>query len=102
MVRFCGRQKYNNNRRKSEKSMVANLSIEASSNHSNTPGFRPPWLGSIIARLLVAGVFFGVLPLPAANAALSHDSSLTWKTLHSRHFAVHYHDGEEALARETA
>ncbi|MHB8454252.1 MAG: TolB family protein [Acidiferrobacterales bacterium] len=33
-----------------------------------------------------------------AHAAVSFDSSLTWRTLHSRHFSVHYHDGEEALA----
>lgn len=34
-----------------------------------------------------------------ARAGVSHDSALTWQTLHSAHFRVHFHDGEEALAR---
>lgn len=36
-----------------------------------------------------------------AKAALTHDPQLTWKSLHSEHFIVHFHDNEEALARKT-
>ncbi|HEX9628187.1 MAG TPA: hypothetical protein VGA00_14695 [Acidiferrobacterales bacterium] len=35
------------------------------------------------------------------QAAVSHDAARDWRTLLSPHFAVHYHDGTEALARET-
>ncbi len=38
----------------------------------------------------------------AANAAFSFDPSLTWKTLHTEHFNIHFHDNEESLAKETA
>lgn len=37
----------------------------------------------------------------AARAAVSHDSTLTWRTLHSANFRVHFHDGEERLAEHT-
>lgn len=36
-----------------------------------------------------------------ARAGVSHDSALTWRTLHSANFRVHFHDGEEVLARRT-
>jgi hypothetical protein len=36
---------------------------------------------------------------PAAHAGISHDPSLTWNSLRSPHFVVHFHDGEEGLAR---
>jgi len=35
-------------------------------------------------------------------AAFTHDPSLSWKTLHTPHFNVHYHDDAESLAKETA
>lgn len=35
-------------------------------------------------------------------AALSHDPSLTWQTLHTQHFRVHFHDGEQTLATTAA
>ncbi|HEY5602126.1 MAG TPA: hypothetical protein VIM41_03380 [Gammaproteobacteria bacterium] len=35
-------------------------------------------------------------------AAFNHDPSLTWTTLHTEHFRIHYHDGEEALAQKAA
>ena len=35
----------------------------------------------------------------AVSAGISHDPSLTWYSLHSPHFVVHFHDGEEQLAR---
>ena len=37
-----------------------------------------------------------------ALAGVSYDPALTWRTLFSPHFRVHFHDGEEQLARRTA
>ncbi|MDH5324561.1 MAG: hypothetical protein OEZ68_08295 [Gammaproteobacteria bacterium] len=37
-----------------------------------------------------------------AIAAVSQDPTISWKTMHTPHFYIHYHDGEEALAKETA
>ncbi len=37
-----------------------------------------------------------------AHAALSHDPSLDWYSVESTHFAIHYHNGEEALAQRVA
>ncbi len=37
-----------------------------------------------------------------ANAAFSYDPALTWKTLHTEHFNIHYHDNGKQLAKETA
>lgn len=42
----------------------------------------------------------GLILTHGAHAAVSHDSNLTWQTLTSDHFAVHFHDGAEARARE--
>ena len=76
-------------------------------NHSKTHFFRlPGFLSAIVRyqrRLLFSNLLICLLLFPVSNtfAALSYDPSLTWDTLHSRHFAVHYHDGEEALARES-
>ncbi len=51
---------------------------------------------------LFAGIAWLLLGLfSPARAALTHDPALHWNTLHSQHFAVHYHDGEQALAQET-
>ncbi len=36
-----------------------------------------------------------------AHAGISNDPRLNWQTLTSSHFAVHYHDGEEQLAKTT-
>jgi len=52
------------------------------------------WIG--FAALWLLGAAAG------AHAALTHDPSLHWRTLHSAHFRVHYHDGLEARAQETA
>ena len=35
----------------------------------------------------------------AVYAGVNHDPSLTWNSLRSPHFVVHFHDGEEPLAR---
>ncbi|TPW10929.1 MAG: WD-40 repeat-containing protein, partial [Halothiobacillaceae bacterium] len=51
-----------------------------------------------------AALLFGLLSVllfPVAQAGLSYDARLDWKTVTSRHFAVHYHEGEEALAEMT-
>ncbi|MEW5755189.1 MAG: hypothetical protein AB1810_02695 [Pseudomonadota bacterium] len=50
-------------------------------------------------------LLFLILALGAANpvsAASLHDPALTWQTLHTPHFAIHFHDGEEDLARRLA
>jgi hypothetical protein len=59
---------------------------------------RPGPRGRFVA--LALALFGPLLFAGSARAALSHDSNLAWRTLHSRHFAVHYHDGAEARARE--
>lgn len=38
----------------------------------------------------------------ASFAGVSHDPSLTWRTLHTDHFAIHFHDGAEATAQRVA
>ena len=38
---------------------------------------------------------------PALYAGIAHDPRLTWKSLRSAHFVVHFHDAEEPLARTT-
>ncbi len=37
-----------------------------------------------------------------ASAGVSHDPDLTWRTLHSTHFRVHFHDGLDAAAARAA
>ncbi len=39
---------------------------------------------------------------PAAFAAFSYDPFLTWRTLYTENFHIHYHDGEEDLAKQVA
>jgi hypothetical protein len=46
-------------------------------------------------------VLFGLTVFPA-RAGVSHDPALTWHTLRSTNFRIHYYDGEEALAQRTA
>ena len=36
-----------------------------------------------------------------AQAALGHDPALDWYTVESEHFKIHYHEGLEAIARDT-
>ena len=45
-------------------------------------------------------VLFGLTVFPA-RAGVGHDPALTWRTLRSAHFRVHFHDGEELLAQRT-
>ncbi|MEN8128675.1 MAG: BamA/TamA family outer membrane protein [Pseudomonadota bacterium] len=47
-------------------------------------------------------ISLSLLLVPTANSALTHDPALEWNTLESEHFYIHFHDGEAALARETA
>lgn len=63
--------------------------------------------GSRIVQWRHIGVYLyiAVLCLLASNmtqAAVSYDPSLHWQTLETSHFQVHFHDGEEALARQAA
>ena len=51
-------------------------------------------------------IFFSALLLSLclffnnAQAALSQDPSLNWKTLTTEHFEIHFHDDEEVLAKK--
>lgn len=40
--------------------------------------------------------------LSPAYAAFSYDPALHWQTLHTPHFNIHFHDGEDALAQQAA
>ena len=52
-------------------------------------------------RLIFPALFIlSFLMLNSAQAALSQDPSLHWQTLTTTHFEIHFHDGEEPLARE--
>ncbi len=44
---------------------------------------------------------YSVMPT-TAQAAFSYDPALRWQTLHSAHFNIHFHDGEDALAQQVA
>ncbi|MCF6211194.1 MAG: hypothetical protein L3J88_12985 [Gammaproteobacteria bacterium] len=35
-------------------------------------------------------------------SATLHDPALNWQTLHTEHFAIHFHDGEQSMAEELA
>lgn len=48
----------------------------------------------------MAWIVMCVVATGAAHAAVVHDSNLSWQTLYSKHFAVHYHQGLEERARE--
>jgi len=52
----------------------------------------PAWLLVLVSLVVVS----------TAQAALTHDPSLSWRTIHTRHFRVHFHDGGEAVAQRTA
>jgi Tol biopolymer transport system component len=58
----------------------------------NTRGWIKP------AGLLVGCMLLGLST--NLSAALSQDPSLHWQTLTTPHFEIHFHDGEEPLARE--
>lgn len=45
-------------------------------------------------------MFLLALITTPAWAGISHDPALTWRTLHSPHFRLHYHDGLEPQARQ--
>ena len=51
-------------------------------------------------RFLFACIFLSI----SGNlfAALSQDSSLNWQTLYTENFEIHFHDGEEPLARQVS
>lgn len=54
------------------------------------------------ARIAVVSLILAIAIAADARAALTHDPSLTWRTLKSEHFLVHFHNGEEMLARKAA
>ena len=53
------------------------------------------------ARLLAGAAAWMLGWSPALQAGISHDPGLTWKSLRSAHFVVHFHNAEEPLARTT-
>ena len=57
--------------------------------------------GNITSRLLVLITVFLIYVSGPAYAAISHDQSLTWQTLTSKHFELHFHDDEQALAEKS-
>ncbi len=69
---------------------------------------RAPTLPSTVARhrpaaRIAAGLILVALLAPAAAwAAFSYDPRLHWRTFATEHFRVHYHQGEELLARQAA
>lgn len=50
--------------------------------------------------ILLASIF----SIASSNsfAALTQDPSLNWQTLYTKHFEIHFHDGEEVLAKKVA
>ena len=51
---------------------------------------------------VLKALLLGILLYPGlkpALAALTQDPALHWRTLYTEHFAIHFHDGEDALAR---
>jgi len=47
-------------------------------------------------------IFLLWLFIQPVHSAISHDQALTWKTLSSKHFEIHFHNGEKDLAEKTA
>ena len=61
----------------------------------------PRW---IMKTTTIIGVIalLSIIWYKTSNAAFNYDPSLTWTTLNTEHFQIHYHDGEEALAQKVA
>ena len=55
----------------------------------------------LLAALGMAVAAATLTPAPVAQAA-SYNPELTWRTLTTEHFRIHFHGGEEKLAEETA
>jgi len=54
-------------------------------------------------RFSLVGLLLILLPFSTlTHAAFTQDPALSWKTLHTPHFEIHYHDGEHDLAGELA
>lgn len=51
---------------------------------------------------LLAAILAFITPPSPVDAASIHDPGLTWQTLHTPHFAIHFHDGEQDLATRVA
>ena len=51
-----------------------------------------------VARLTFIGMLMSLSG--SLFAALTQDPSLNWQTLYTQHFEIHFHDGEERLARK--
>ena len=53
-------------------------------------------------RVIVSALLLWFIHSTTSLAAVMQDPSLSWKTMHTPHFRIHFYEGEEALARETA
>lgn len=58
---------------------------------------RPRYPAGMLHRLLTAALLAG---LAAPASAATYDPDLTWRTIVTEHFRIHFHQGEEQLAEE--
>ena len=63
-----------------------------------------PTSGGLGHRTLCFIIIPGIMLLfsPPSISATLHDPALNWQTLHTDHFAIHFHDGEQQMAEELA
>lgn len=54
----------------------------------------------LLRQLLLLALLSGCIPLPLAPPKF--DPSLTWQTIETSHFSIHFHQGEEQVAAEAA
>ena len=55
---------------------------------------------TVLRKALAAVALAGVLASPHSTEAAAYDPDLTWRTLTTEHFRIHFHQGEEQLAEE--
>ena len=80
---------------------VANRSASPLGNVAVDPSLDkrcPARFSPVIGRWLLSLLVFCALWLPRGAQAATFDPDLTWRTLQTDHFKVHFHQGEEELA----
>lgn len=68
-------------------------------NNKKSEAIQSHRLLTFLLCFLLASLFTAIFST-TASAAISHDQSLTWHTLTSKHFELHFHDDEQALAEK--
>lgn len=65
---------------------------------------RPGWFFPVLSRVVLTwcSAFILLLILPWCGKAQFYHPELSWKTIETGHFLVHYHDGSERTARTVA